>query len=204
MRVWWWLLVLTGCVHVAPSSLPPEQWRDEPPAETVSAPEPPRFGPVVGVHLGASLGTTSADFGGRAGVRLRVGRHVDLSLYADVQVAERSLTRFCFEHSCFPRIQPFNVGVATGVARLSLVSDGNIGPLFVPGLTLGLFVGSGVGWVTATEFRPDKHDGVVRAGLHVGMTKLPNGWWFPVFLEGATIIHADGFAQLAFLAGVGL
>ncbi len=207
MRAWWALVVLSGCAHVASTPRAPEQWSDEPPAAAVpveATPEPPRVGPVVGVHIGASVGRTGPDLGGRLGARFRVARHVDVSLYADVQVAESRVIRFCTTLSCAPRVDPYTVAIATAVARVSVVSDGHIGPFFVPTLTLGAFVGGGVGWDSGAPGFPATSGGGMRAGLHLGMTRLPNGWWFPVFLEAGVLGLPFVAHAFTFVFGVGL
>lgn len=208
MRAWWWAVLLSGCAHVASTPRAPEQWSDEPPAAAVpveTSPEPPRVGPVVGVHLGASLGNIGPDFGGRLGARVRIARHLELSALADAQWSPHESFWRCKQPECPTTWRSSHLG---GQLRLAVVSDGRIGRLFVPAVTLGAFVGAGVFGIPALELSdlsvPPVIEPFFRAGLHLGVTRLPNGWWFPVFLELATLIYSDGSKQLAFLAGVGL
>lgn len=208
MRAWWALVVLSGCAHVASTPRAPEQWSDEPPAAVVpveATPEPPRVGPVVGLHVGGSLGNRGPNLGGRAGARFRVGRHVELSTYVDAQVHETAHWWLCGAPAfCNPQDFTDTSTSVLGVARISIVADGQLGPMFVPRVSVGAFVGGGVGFTSAVGPYEAVAGGLMRAGLHFGMTRLPNDWWFPVFLE-ASVLGVPGEGHVfTFVFGVGL
>lgn len=191
------------------SAVPAEQWADE---EQVTAPrteiEAPRIGPVVGAHIGASLGNQAPDVGGRLGARFALTRHLGLSVYVDAQWAQERIAFRCYRwRDCAGA--HFTTTLLTGVARLEFITDGRIGPLLVPGFTAAVFVGGGAAFVEAYQltpslFEPAKTVPFARVGLHLGMTRLPNGWWFPFFVELGSLCAAEGCTELNFVAGVGL
>lgn len=190
----WWVVVMSLTAAT-------EQWADEAPASeplTVEPAQYPRVGPVIGAHLGASLSHWGPDVGGRIGLRVRPARHFALSLFFDGQHFEATSQN-----------QPSNRSVTlwTGVLRAELVADGQWGPLFVPAITFGAFIGAGAELMPIDDplqTTTSTYAGF-RAGLHLGFTRLPNGWWFPFFLDVGGLCYPNyGCGWLYFVAGVGL
>lgn len=198
----WWLALMLAAV-------PAEQWADE--ARVSEAPRVletlPRFGPVAGIHIGASRGTHAPDLGARLGARFNAARSFGVSLFVDSQWAQqRASDRCAYSRVCAPE---YTTTLLSGVARLEFVTDGRVGPFFVPQFTAGIFVGGGVGFLSRYQYRPDAFEPAriepfARVGLHLGMTRLPGGWWFPFFLDLGTICSSQGCNELNFVAGIGL
>lgn len=161
-----------------------EQWADEP----VAPPEPPpkvsspRVGLVAGVHLGLPGSYVAPDVGVRSGVRLRVGEHAALSLFADLDLVWLDDPQHPPTQSHTGEVTPAPVILAqrlAGFARLELISSSASSVMLVPKLTAGLYFGAGVGLVPG-----EVADGYLSGGLHLGITRLdPSGWWFPVSLD---------------------
>lgn len=202
MTRWAWCWV---CARLAFAQ---EQWADEPaPTPVVEAEPGPVVGPVAGVWLGASGSWVGPDVGGRLGVRVRLIRNFAISVFGDLQVSEIDDSGRCSGYSPTPCVVTrSSMAATTGVVRLEFVTDGALGVAFLPRLTFGLFGGVGAAWwpdEPLTPTSPVKPYTIFRFGLHFGFTRLPNGWWFPVFVDVGLMGELTYSPFFYFVAGVG-
>ena len=198
---WWWV----ACARIAFAQ---EQWADEPAPQPVVEAEPgPVVGPVAGVWMGVSNGWVGPDAGARLGMRVRVIRNLAISVFDDVQVSTLDNSDACSAFS--PRsctVTTFPVGLTSGVVRVEFVTDGTLGRAFLPRLTFGVFGGIGAAWPPAAALAQDPSLtplAVFRGGLHFGFTRLPGGWWFPVFVDAGLMGTPGGSPFFFFVAGAG-
>ncbi|MGV3625216.1 MAG: hypothetical protein ACO1OB_30665 [Archangium sp.] len=197
----WWVALVVAAV-------PAEQWADEAPAkEQPAVVEGPFVGPVGGVHLGASLGNAGPEFGVRLGARVRIAPHLALSVFVDGQWTTNVIYGRC-DLGRLCESEPFISTLASVITRLEFINEGSLGPLLVPRLSAGVFVGGALGIAPPVEVAGVTIPGGIapglRLGLHFGFTRLPNDWWVPFFLDLGTLCSTGGCNELNFVAGIGL
>lgn len=107
----WWLALVVAAV-------PAEQWADEAPVKEQPAVvvDSPRFGPVAGIHIGASLGNEAPELGGRLGARFRLAPNFGLSVFADAQASRTRVVRQCFGRWWHCASEPYTSTLLTVVA----------------------------------------------------------------------------------------
>lgn len=171
------------------------------------SPSSPLVGPVGGLHVGLSAASAIApDLGARAGVRLRLGEHAALSLFADADLIwidwspPQSATSSNRLRPPRTPLDPLFAQRLVSSARIELISSSASTVMLVPKLTAGLALGAGVifaGGEVAVA--------VLSGGLHLGLTRLdPSGWWFPVSLDLGLEGSPGGSTSWRLVFGVGL